>query len=111
MRGQIDPGMLRHRVTFQQSVRTPDGQGGATQAWQTHSEVWAYVEALSGRESVDADRLQARLSKRMLIRRNPSIHVWMRCHIDGVLHHIDWVAPYRLDDAYTELRIHEGGQA
>lgn len=40
-------GEMRHRITFQQEIKTPDGHKGFTIQWQDLVTVWASVEPLS----------------------------------------------------------------
>ena len=38
-------------------MREADGGGGAAQTWEPVAELWAMVDARSGKEAVEADRL------------------------------------------------------
>lgn len=56
------PGKLDQRITFQEESRNDDGGGGAVRAWvnvASNPTVWAHVRAKTGRERVDADRVDA----------------------------------------------------
>lgn len=61
-------GRLRHRVTVEQVTRTTDGQGGWTEAWGTLATVRAGVEPLRGQERFEAQKLNARISHKVVIR-------------------------------------------
>ncbi len=106
-----DAGQFNHRVRFEQAVRSDDNLGGASVSWQLYGERWASVETLRGDENVNAQARSSEVSKRILLRRDDGIHAGMRCLIDGVIHHIDWVALYDESKAYSECRVHTGGQA
>lgn len=47
---KIKPGDLKHRPLIEQSVRTPDGQGGHSVSWDELGYVWAKAHEMSPRE-------------------------------------------------------------
>ena len=51
-------GELDQRVKVMRLVRTPDGYGGYDNSFAENNEYWCHVRPLSGRETVEADRLQ-----------------------------------------------------
>lgn len=61
-------GKLRNRLTLQQPVRTPDGQGGFTLTWTDVATVWADIRQLAGREYLLAQQLGTALSHEVSIR-------------------------------------------
>jgi SPP1 family predicted phage head-tail adaptor len=61
-------GRLRHRVMLEQVTRTADGQGGWTEAWGTLATVWAGVEPLRGVERYEAQKINAKISHKVVIR-------------------------------------------
>lgn len=70
---ELTIGNLDRRLMLQEPVRTSDGAGGATIAWQLVAEVWAAVRPAGGGESEAGEALRARASH----------EVWLR-HRDGV---------------------------
>lgn len=71
--------VLTQRVRIEQPVRTPDGQGGATTAWQLVAECFAEVEAQNDTRSTSGKhREQAIVRYRVKIRPNPAITHQMR---------------------------------
>ena len=79
-------GDLRHRITFQKPVKTPDGYKGHTVTWQDVFTVWASVEPLSGREYFYAHQIKAEVSHRVRIRYNEKVTTEMRIkHRDRIL--------------------------
>jgi SPP1 family predicted phage head-tail adaptor len=50
-------GSLNKRATFQSLVPTPDGAGGATQAWLDYVTVWAQLLPERAREKIQQGRL------------------------------------------------------
>ncbi|MBA7465169.1 hypothetical protein ES707_00331 [subsurface metagenome] len=79
-------GDMRHRIAFQQPIKTPDGHKGHTVKWQDMVTVWASVEPLSGREYFYAHQIQAEVTHRVRTRYRTDITVKMRIkHRDRVL--------------------------
>ncbi len=71
-------GALRHHLTLEQTVRTPDAGGGATVSWSTVATVWASVEAVGGGEHEAADRADARTRYRIRMRYRLDVTAGMR---------------------------------
>ena len=71
-------GALRHRLTLEQSVPTPDGGGGNTKSWVTVAEVWGALEPLSGIERVEAARLTGRHMYEVRVRYRADVELAMR---------------------------------
>ena len=69
---------LRRRITFQKSVKTPDGYKGFTEAWQDVITVWAAVEPLTGREYFYAHQIKNEVSHRIRIRFRSDVDASMR---------------------------------
>ncbi|MEK4798058.1 phage head closure protein [Thermoactinomyces sp. FSL K6-2592] len=71
----MNAGRLKHRVTLQEEVKTPDGGGGSVVTWQDVATVWASVEPLKGRELYAAQQVRATLTHKIIIRYRPDISV------------------------------------
>jgi len=83
---KIEIGDMRHRITFQKPVETPDEHKGHTVSWQDMITAWASVEPLSGREYFYAHQIQAEVTHRVKTRYRQDITVKMRIkHRDRVL--------------------------
>ena len=83
---KIEIGAMRHRITFQQPIKTPDGHKGHTVKWQDMVTAWASVEPLSGREYFYSHQIKAELTHRVKTRYRTDITVKMRIkHRDRVL--------------------------
>lgn len=79
-------GEMRHRITFQQPIKTPDGHKGHTVSWQGLVTVWASVEPLSGREYFYSHQIKAEVTHRVKIRYRSDISMKMRIkHEDRIL--------------------------
>jgi SPP1 family predicted phage head-tail adaptor len=71
-------GSLRERLTLEQPVRTPDGGGGASVAWETVTELWAHLRPISGDERLRHDQLAGRLTHEVWIRHRTGVVPAMR---------------------------------
>ena len=69
---------LRDRLTLEQPVRTPDGGGGASVAWEPVAELWASVRPLSGDERHSHDQVVGRLTHAVWLRHRLGIVPAMR---------------------------------
>lgn len=79
-------GQLRHRVTVQRKVQTPDGQGGQSTTWRDVASCWASIDGRGGREFQTAKQTRATLTDEVTIRYRPGITAAMRIvHRDRVL--------------------------
>jgi len=74
-------GDMRHRITFQEPVKTPDGYKGHTVQWQDVVTVWASVEPLSGREYFYSHQIKAEVTHRVRIRYRTDITIKMRAKL------------------------------
>ena len=82
-------GSLRHMLRLQEKASTPDGGGGFTYVWQdvaSNPEVYASIEALSGREDLRHYRLLTAVTHRLQIRYRDDVTADMRL-TDGVNHY------------------------
>jgi len=79
-------GDMKHRITFQKPIKTPDGYKGHTVSWQDVVTVWASVEPLTGREYFYAHQIKAEVTHGVKTRYRDDITVKMRIkHRDRVL--------------------------
>ena len=50
-------GTLNHNIILEEAIRTSDGFGGVTTAWNEVARLWAGISGVDGRESLpDAER-------------------------------------------------------
>lgn len=66
MAGRI--GNLRHAVTLEAPVRTPDEGGGGVETWTAVATLWATIRATGGAEVELGDALRGRVSHEIIIR-------------------------------------------
>jgi SPP1 family predicted phage head-tail adaptor len=71
-------GSLRDRLTLEQPVRTPDGGGGASIAWQPVADLWARVRPISGDERLAHDQVASRVTHHVWLRHRPGVAPAMR---------------------------------
>ncbi len=76
-------GDLRHRITLQQAVDTPDAAGGNARSWQDIATLWAEIEPLSGGEKVQAMAVTATQKYRLRLRYRADITTAQRFVRDG----------------------------
>lgn len=69
---------LRHKLTLQQEIRTPDGAGGYTKSWEDVVDLWAEIIPVSGNEQLFGMQLQAKISHKILLRYRTGIDAGMR---------------------------------
>lgn len=74
----MNAGELRQRVTIQEPNDTRDALGGLVAGWSDVATVWAKVEPVSGREIVEADAVEARITHRVVIRWRDGLRTDMR---------------------------------
>lgn len=75
-------GALRRRLVLEAPVATPDGLGGATQAFETTAAVWAQIEWLSGGERWRMGRAEQYATHRITMRRRDGVDAGQRL-LDG----------------------------
>lgn len=74
-------GRLRTRLTLEEPVEVPDGQGGVTRSYQTLATLWASLEALRGRADIRADALGVSITHRIIIRSGAILSVQHRLRL------------------------------
>jgi len=71
-------GGLRRRVVLERPTRAADDGGGAVETWEAVAEVWAMIDAQSGKEGVEADRLSGTRKADVTIRYREDVAPNMR---------------------------------
>jgi SPP1 family predicted phage head-tail adaptor len=82
------PSDLRHRLTLEQLQREEDEGGGFTESWVAVATLWAELRPTGGSESVEADRLAARVTHEVSLRYRPGVKPAMRFRKGARLFHI-----------------------
>lgn len=74
----MQAGRLRHRITLQAGSVAQDSFGAETTTWAPVGTVWAAIEALRGREYLDAKQQQVEVSTRVRMRYREGTTAGMR---------------------------------
>jgi SPP1 family predicted phage head-tail adaptor len=61
-------GKLRHKITIQKTTQTADSIGGIIDSWSTFATVWAHIEPLKGKETLQGEQISTDLFLRITIR-------------------------------------------
>lgn len=77
----FDPGRLTARLTLERPVETPDGQGGATLAFDTVAHCWALVEPIAMPEALERGQDRFRVSHRIRLRHRDDLTAGMRLRL------------------------------
>ena len=85
----MQAGRLRHRVTLQRATESRDSFGQVVKTWADVATVWARVEALSGREYLEAQSLQRQVTTRMTIRWRSDVDAGLRALWRGRVYDIE----------------------
>ena len=64
----IKAGLLRHRLIIATVTRTQGPAGGPIETWATTTTVWGDIRPASGRETIDGDRMDSRVTHEIEIR-------------------------------------------
>lgn len=104
---------LKHRLTLQQEVQTPDGQGGFTRSWQDVAQLWAEIMPQAGSTGAGAEQLafgqlQPRMTHRILLRYRVGVTPAMRLVFDGRVFNIRSVANKGETNEVLEIMAEEG---
>jgi len=98
---------MRHRVTFQEEQKTPDGYKGSTAKWVYVVEVWASVEPISGGERFFAQQIKSDVTHKVKIRYRTGINEAMRIlHRDRIFS-IESIIDVEERQKFIELRCIE----
>ena len=61
-------GLLKHNITIQEEVETPDGMGGFSVSWSDVFNARAAIWPLSSKESLDSMKLELQVTHKIRIR-------------------------------------------
>lgn len=94
----IDPGKMRHRITFQRFTGSLDDYGDPLQAddshWADVATVWAAIDPISGREFYAAEQSQSEVSHKVRCRYRSGLNTAMRINFGkrrfSIISIIDW---------------------
>lgn len=105
----VSIGELRHRLSLEAPLATPDGGGGVTRTWALVAEVWGAIRPISGSEVSEADGVAGRVSHEIWIRHRTGITPEMRFSLGARLFEIrailDWDERHRFLRCLAEERV------
>lgn len=99
----MEGGKLRHRLPLQSFVATTDEYGQPIKVYTTFATVWGRVEPLQGRELLEAQQLNSRVTHRVTIRHKPSVKP-----INRILHKtriLEPVSVLNIDERRIQMKI------
>lgn len=99
----VNPGRLKHLVTFQAKSATPDAFGQVPTTWVDVATARAEVMPLRGREFFAAAQVQQENGIKILMRYNPAITTTMRVLWDGQPHDVTGVVRLQGGTAWMEV--------
>ena len=105
---RVNIGDMRHRVTFQGLIKTPDGYKGNVKTWQDVITVWAQVIPITGREYFYAHQIKNEITHRVRIRYRTDINVEMRVLFGERVFTIESIIDIGERREYMEIRCMEG---
>ena len=104
-------GELDQRVTFQESISTPDGMGGYTSVWQNIANfpvAWAHIRPKSGREVTEYNRVNAEVGYLLVVRYREDISPSYRLLWEGISFNIKVIKQPSGRKLYLEMDIEKG---
>ena len=104
----IKPGTFRHTIIIERMTKTPDGSGGNTVVWNTHKTLRSKISPISGRERVYAQRLEANVTHRILLRYVSDILPADRINYNGRYFQIRALLNLEEASRYLEISAEEG---
>jgi len=94
-------GKLRHRIVIEVNTPTRDASGGEVDSWATATTVWGSVEALSGKERMEANQVNPTVSHKVTMRYNSTVTCQHRLNHDS--RYFDINAVLNTEDRNKEL--------
>jgi SPP1 family predicted phage head-tail adaptor len=101
-------GMLRHRITVQAAVPTPDDMGGYAETWATVATMPARVTPVSGGETYYGQRVEAHVTHTITTRYMALIKPPCRIIFEGRIFAISAVIDIEERHRWLEIRAVEG---
>jgi SPP1 family predicted phage head-tail adaptor len=103
-------GQLRHRITFQSKVVTPDEGGGQSIAWMDGPTVWARILAQGGGEVMRAGEVTPRVQYRVSVRHRTDLTSAMRIVFGAKTLLIDAIFDADGDKRVLTVICHDGSE-
>ena len=85
----MNPGVLRHRITFLHMVEKENEVGDTVFVEEPFKTVWASVEPLRGRDYFEARKIQSEATHKITIRYLPGVTPDMKIEFKGRMFEIE----------------------
>ena len=112
MKLTFKPSDMRHRVTFQQKIRTQDSEGLETYTWTDvvgAVSIPASVIPLSGKEYLSSQQTTVSINARVTIYKNTAIDESMRMVFSGQNYNVKAILPDPTNQIYYNLMVAKYG--
>jgi SPP1 family predicted phage head-tail adaptor len=103
----MNPGDLRHRITFQELTTTTNENGFEVKTWIDFKTVWAKVSNLHGREYYQAAQVQAENTVKFTIRYLEGTDTSMRILFRGKQYNITAIDNIKYQNRFMEIKALE----
>ena len=104
----ITPGMLTRRISIERLTTTPDALGGFAESWAAIAMPYAHIKPMSGRELVNADKLDALAVSRFVIRYRSDLRESDRVNYRGTRYNIRSIVNINERDEWLEITAERG---
>jgi len=106
------PADMRHRVTFQEKIRSQDSEGLETYTWTDVTNavsIPASVIPLSGKEFLSSQQMTVNIAARVTIYKNTAIDESMKMVFSGQNYNIISILPDPTNEIYYNLMVSKYG--
>ena len=100
----MNPGELRHRITFQSLETIVNENGFEKEEWIDHKRVWATIKNLHGREYFQAAAVQKENTVKFVIRYIPGLDTSMKILFKGKHYDITSIDNIRYENKFIEIK-------
>jgi len=104
----ITAGKLRHSITFQEKLQTPDGGGGYDYTTSDVISTRAFIKPISTNERFFAQRIESDISHRIYIRYRTDINPAMRIKYGDRYFQVKGIMNIEEQNKWLELSAVEG---
>lgn len=105
----IGSGALRTQVRIEREMPQAQGGGSYNANWGLLDNAWAHIEPLSGHEFLRGERLESRVTHRVVLRYRGDITAGMRIVWGAHIMSIQTVVNLGARNRFTQLLVSDGG--
>lgn len=107
-RCQSPAGRLRQKIEIQKLTRHADGAGGATESWSKFADCYAEVSPVSAAQLAFYEKLEHRVTHKILIRYLPGLSHEMRVLFEGRVFQVQSFRDLEERHQFHEIMAEEG---